>query len=251
MFDHNYAPSTVNTYVCAIGYSHKLAGYDDPTKVFFVSQMLKGYGKIGFRLDSRLPITLPILQQLICAAPVITDTQHEARLFKAMCSLAFFAFLRVGEMTDTGHSSNSTLQISQLSKLCNSAGVVMAFKLTFTEYKHNYNQRPFSLIIERQQPLCPVELMLDYLTYRGLDSGPLFLSTNGCGMPRQRFVSLLSFAVKHCGLNPSFYKGHSFRIGAASHAAHRGFADAQIRIMGRWKSNAFQKYIRVSSLSSK
>ena len=126
----------------------------------------------------------------------------------------------------------------------------MGFKLTFNNYKHNYNQRPFSLIIEQQQPFCPVQLMLDYLTLRGLESGPPFLSTNGCSMPRQRFVSHLSLALKHCGLNPAFYKGHSFRIGAASHAAHRGFTDAQIRIMGRWRSNAFQKYIHVSSLSS-
>ena len=56
--------------------------------------------------------------------------------------------------------------------------------------------------------------------------------------------------IKLCVLNPSVYKGHSFRIGAASHAAERGMSDAQIRILGRWKSNAFLKYIRVSSFSS-
>lgn len=49
MFDSRYAPSTVNTYVSAMGYSHKLMAFPDPTKVFFVSQMIKGYGKIGFR----------------------------------------------------------------------------------------------------------------------------------------------------------------------------------------------------------
>ena len=61
MFDRQYAPTTVNTYVSALGYSHKLFNLTDPTKVFFIMQMLKGYGKLGFRLDSRLPITLPIL----------------------------------------------------------------------------------------------------------------------------------------------------------------------------------------------
>ena len=47
MFDSHYAPSTVNTYVSALGYSHKLMGFPDPAKVFYVSQMLKGYGKIA------------------------------------------------------------------------------------------------------------------------------------------------------------------------------------------------------------
>ena len=61
MFDRDYAPATVSTYVSAIGYSHKLLHLVDPTKVFYIIQMLKGYGKLGFRIDSRLPITLPIL----------------------------------------------------------------------------------------------------------------------------------------------------------------------------------------------
>lgn len=57
-------------------------------------------------------------------------------------------------------------------------------------------------------------------------------------------------AIVLCGQTPYRYKGHSFRIGAASHAADRGLSDAQIRALGRWKSNAFQRYIRVPRLVS-
>lgn len=46
-------------------------GFSDPAKVFYVSQMLKGYNKVGFRLDTRLPITLPILDKLISASLII------------------------------------------------------------------------------------------------------------------------------------------------------------------------------------
>ncbi|KAK6195007.1 hypothetical protein SNE40_000528 [Patella caerulea] len=41
---------------------------------------------------------------------------------------------------------------------------------------------------------------------------------------------------------------HSFRIGGASLAAHNGLSDSQIRQLGRWRSDAFRKYIRPSSL---
>ena len=58
-------------------------------------QMLKGYGKRGFRLDSRLPITLPILTQLLTAASQCITTTYDQCQFKAMCALAFFAFLRI------------------------------------------------------------------------------------------------------------------------------------------------------------
>ena len=41
---------------------------------------------------------------------------------------------------------------------------------------------------------------------------------------------------------------HSFRIGAATFAATQGYTAQQIQAMGRWKSSAFQRYVRVSSI---
>ena len=64
LYNKQYAPSTVNTNVSALGYSHKLSGFSDPTMVFFILQMLKGYSKKGFKLSNRLPVTLPILERI-------------------------------------------------------------------------------------------------------------------------------------------------------------------------------------------
>ena len=64
------------------------------------------------------------------------------------------------------------------------------------------------------------------------------------------FVEQLNRALRFCNLDPALYKLHSFRIGAATWAAAKGFSDTQIRQLGRWKSNAFLKYIRVPSLST-
>ena len=46
----------------------------------------------------------------------------------------------------------------------------------------------------------------------------------------------------------SQYKCHYFRIGASATAATRGFTDAQIQTMGRWRSAAFRRYIRIPTL---
>jgi len=35
LYQHNYASSTVNTHVSALGYIHQLAGVADPTRAFF------------------------------------------------------------------------------------------------------------------------------------------------------------------------------------------------------------------------
>lgn len=251
LFDSHYAPSTVNTYISALGYSHKLMGFSDPSKIFYVSQMLKGYSKVGFRLDSRLPITVPILDQLVSAATSLQGSLYQISQFRAMCSLAFYAFLRIGEITLVPrHGSNPPLQLYQLTKLLNPTGALVGFKVMFQNFKHNYNQRPFSVVISRQHHSCPVELLCNYLAMRGTRPGPLFMTGDGLPISRATFSNQLSLAIQLCGLSPSRYKGHSFRIGAASHAADQGFSDAQIRLLGRWKSNAFHKYIRLPSLSS-
>ena len=129
-------------------------------------------------------------------------------------------------------------------------GSVKALELTFYNHKHSYNQPPFSIEIPRQSRCCPVELLMDYLVHRGHNPGPLFVLHDGSPTPRLFFTDQLSVAISQCGLNPAKYKGHSFRIGAASHAADRGLSDVQIRTLGRWKSNAFHKYIRIQSMTS-
>ena len=45
--------------------------------------MLKGYGMIGTRLDSRLPITLPILGRIILAASALDDSFYYTCRFQA------------------------------------------------------------------------------------------------------------------------------------------------------------------------
>ena len=164
-------------------------------------------------------------------------------MFQAMCSTAFFGFLRVGEITFSAMTP-PPIQIHQLTKL------VDGFKIKFLNFKHSYNQPPFYLVISPQSTFCPLKILLQFLSARGDSQGALFIQDDGSPVSRSWFSVQLSSAIRLRGLNPSFYKGHSFRIGVASHAAERGMSDTQIRILGRWKSNAFLKYIRVSSLSS-
>lgn len=248
MFQQHYAASTTNTYVSALGYCHRLAGFPDPTKVCFIVEMLKGYNKLGFRIDSRLPITSPILTRILEVSGSILPSNYWAHLFNAMCTTAFYGFLRIGEVATTSPSCN-VLQLNQVSKLVNDLGVCCGFQITLSNYKHCYNQRPFSISLTRRPEACPVQTLLSYLQVRGGHDGPLFQTLDGLPISRRVFNTYLSRVIRTCGLEPSRYKGHSFRIGAASHAAQCGYSDNQIRLMGRWRSDAFKKYIRTPSLN--
>ena len=163
----------MNTYVSALGYIHRLAGVDDLTRVFFIVEMFKGYGKVSTRLDTRLPITVSILERMWANCTLVLDSGYIACMFKAMCATAFYAFLRIGEVTATKQAPE-VIQLSQLTKLSNTSGFIASVKLTFHQFKHHYNQPPISIIISRQVGFCLVETLLKYYSVRGSVPGPLF-----------------------------------------------------------------------------
>ena len=92
--------------------------------------------------------------------------------------------------------------------------------------------------------LCPVLAMVAYLALREKSQGPLFVRSNGNPLSRAFLVDSLKGALQQCGVDPTNYNGHSFRIGAATTAAACGIEDATIKMLGRWQSSAYTLYIR-------
>ncbi len=77
-----------------------------------------------------------------------------------------------------------------------------------------------------------------------LPSDPLFTDDSNHPVTRFWFQKHLK-AVLHLSDTPAGnFSSHSFRIGAATTAAHKGLSQQQIQELGRWLSEAFKSYIR-------
>lgn len=243
-------PSTIIPSVSAIRYMAKLKGYDDPYD-HLVKLALTGLAKQQVDCDARMPITLPILKKLISVVPALTGSTLSTPLYQAMMALSFFAMLRIGEMTTTAtrqHGSKPMgLQFSDVNFQPDGKSVTVRFFF----YKHSTGNRPFVLNIGNQSDpkICPVRLIRKYFCLRGKAPGPLFLGRDGNPVTPNQFRTFLKSALMTIKLDPSVYKPHSFRIGAASWCSHLGYSDQEIRQMGRWKSMAFTKYIRNTAIS--
>ena len=74
----------------------------------------------------------------------------------------------------------------------------------------------------------------------------LFAYADNTPILRREFDSILKRLLECYALSSKVFKGHSFRIAAATSAALRGESDVQIRAAGRWVSDAFRRYIRIS-----
>lgn len=129
--ENNYSAATTLTYVSALGYVHCLGSLPDPTKSELIKCALKGYAKINPTLDSRLPITLPILEQVISACEHTLSSCFQRKLIRAMFALAFFTALRVGELTiTTGKSSTNLILLRQVFFLKDSVDSIVGIKLS-------------------------------------------------------------------------------------------------------------------------
>ena len=86
--------------------------------------------------------------------------------------------------------------------------------------------------------------ILPYLAVRGTRSGPLFMFVDGSCLTRTRFATMISDTLQQAGIDHKHYATHSFRIGAATTAKEAGISDVHIKMLGRWKSNAYQLYVK-------
>ena len=99
LFAKAYSPSTITSHVSALSDIHKVLDIDDQSNSFIVRKMLKGCDNVhGSVSDSRLPITKPILKQMLAGLERCVVDVAIQLLLEAVFLLAFSEFLRLGEI---------------------------------------------------------------------------------------------------------------------------------------------------------
>ena len=157
-------------------------------------------------------------------------------MLAAACSLAFFGFMRSGELLASQHSDIEFIK----------DGMLVHIRASKTD--------PFrcgcDIVVgpAAQPDICPlglVRLCLSKLLSTSAGTDQSLFSLNNQPLCRGKFVEEVQIALAQSGAtNASLYKGHSFRIGAATTAGHAGIPEWLIKTMGRWSSSAYQTYIR-------
>ena len=163
------------------------------------------------------------------------------------CCLAFFGFLRAGELTVPGDGSfDPTTHLGREDLAVDNPADPAVLRLRLKASKTDPFRKGIFLYIGKGAPdLCPVSTILSYLLVRGRREAPLLMFSDGRFLTRQSFVAAVRDALKVAGIECSKYCGHSFRIGAAATAATGGMEDALIKTPGRWKSLAYLEYIKI------
>ncbi|KAK3088509.1 hypothetical protein FSP39_020005 [Pinctada imbricata] len=250
-YKQGLAVATVQTYISALGFFAKLKGLTDVSQTFAIKRMLSGYQKKHISCDTRLPITPIILSKLIHSLPFVCKSMFSRVLVKAMYLLAFHAFLRIGEITGTKDNHGNCIRKENVKILSSPDEQNKHIELTFSTFKHSAGKHIPTIVIKENsiQNLCPVKAICDYCNLRDSKDGPFFKFMDDSPVSRQYFTQHLQASLAWAGYDYKHYKGHSFRIGAATTAAEKGINEEKIQAMGRWHSAAYKKYIRIHSIT--
>ena len=239
-----YAATTVRSYLSGISFHIKIEGHVDVTQNFIIKKMLSGFDKLHKYCDTRKPITEDILLKLLPALKYVCSSTYECNLFQAAFSLAFYAFLRVGEITITPTCNDrNTIKCSDI--FINEKGVLF-IKINFS--KTDQMGRSTTLVINPSKNVIanPLKYLTNYLNNRPEGEGPLFCHLNGKAVTRYQFYTILRSALKFINFDVNNFNTHSFKIGAATSAFLSGKSEDDIKRLGRWSSTCFQRYIRIN-----
>ena len=75
----------------------------------------------------------------------------------------------------------------------------------------------------------------------------LFRHADRAAFSRDDVAKMVKRLMQGIGLDPAFFGAHSLRIGGATAALAAGISPSLIRVMGRWSSDIYHIYCRLSA----
>lgn len=240
-----YKHSTILTHLSAISHYHKIKQLPDPTTSYPTTKLLNGVRNLqGPTADTRRPITRTILQGILQALKVCVSKQYDIPLYTSLFTFMYYGFLRASEVLQT----DSPQHILQMDNL-NYHITTNSYKVTFHHNKHSSFQPTHITLSPTGHSDCPVTALKMYVSQRGSRSGPIYLR-NGLPLNRNTVLHQLHACLRYLNIPTTHYNLHSFRIGRTTDLAAANIQPNTIRQLGRWKSNAYIKYIRPLNIST-
>ena len=258
-YDRGLKAATINSYLAGVRQLHIMKGVDPPKlRTNLVSMALKGQehkDQVAKRLaphKERQPITPDVLLLLKARLSESTFLPVDQRLVWSVCTIAFFGAFRGIELLCRQESCfdpafNLLAEDIAVVEDSESGGHALQIKVKAPKE----DKRGKSVIVDvfqARRDICPVTA---YIKWQKLlppsEPGlPAFRWSSGAPLTSRRLNSILKDRLAgYLDGAEAQYTSHSFRTGAASMMGSLGYTDDDIKVVGKWASSAFEKYVKL------
>ena len=240
--DQGLAPQTIRVYLAAVRNTQLSLGLPDPrdhSSLPLLKRVLAGIARarVSKRQQSkvRLPITGSVLVKIHDS--LVRTSNPDSVLIRAIASLAFFGFFRLGELlVESASNYSPASNLSWGDVVVDDLNAPTMLKVHLKRSKCDQFGRGVDVIVgQTQSSICPVRAVLDYIRVRQDTPGAFFISKKKEPVAKAWLVQQIRRILQMLGLPQNEYAGHSFRIGAATTAAMAGIEDSTIQALGRWQ----------------
>ena len=242
-----------------------------------IRSVLKGAKRVwgnrlaaGNKTSVRRPITASVLASL---RPHLDLTTYKDVTLWAAFTMGTYALLRVGEFTvrynpAEAHSSTREEQEATILRWRHVAwhdaeerplsmvegrlnGVPAGYRLTIPASKTDPFRQSVTVHVFAPTAVRALQRLAEFKVPNApYFNDPIFVTKdNRSPITRTYLIAELRNVLRTAGFNPDEYNGHSFRKGGAKTLAEAGIRDNVIKVMGRWTSECYQRYINESKES--
>ena len=256
MVNMGHKSATLKSYMSAIKKILQLIDYEVDDKKLQLNTLTRACKLINDCVRQRLPIGAGLLEVILQEIQRKYTAQGQIYLeilYKTIFLFGYYGLMRIGELVQGVHTLCAKDVHLALNKKC----LQLVLYSSKTHTKASLPQR--IKISATQQTLrrgrlstsefCPFEIANQYLQLRNEyyeeDNEHFFINSDGSQISQNQVRTVLKDALQSIGLQHELYDTHSLRIGRATDLLQSGCSIDEIKQVGRWKSNAVFRYLRV------
>ena len=241
----NTPTCSIRTNINALAWHHRINGFPDPTQLLPIKRQIAGNDLFQKSRDALHPLDRALLHTICDLISSTLPDLFMQKLLKSVLLLMYHACMRVGEAVHSGSSEHS-LKRENVSVTSDCPPSLL---ITLNSFKHSKAPKTFRLLPLPSPPYCPVNALVEYLKARPDINGVLYVDALGKPIKRTLIADTIKKYVALAGYDPNNFNTHSIRVGRTSDLAKQGVPLAIIKETGRWRSEAYTKYIRFPSFT--
>ena len=169
-------------------------------------------------------------------------------MYRCIFVLAYYGLMRVSELSKGAHP----VRAKDVHAADDKEKILI---ILFSSKTHGLYSRPQRIKIwadeqqdsSKQSSFSPFQIAREFSRARGgyiKDDEPFFIFSDRSPVEPKHVRWTLKKLLRRLKLNDKLYNTHSFRIGRATDLEKSGLSVDEIKLLGRWRSNAVFKYIR-------
>ena len=249
LFEQGIKSTTLHSYVSAAKHVLTVDGYKWDNDLISLNTLVNACKIRNDIIKAMLPIHINLLEILMFELERIwSKSPYLEIMYKALFLLAYYGLMRISEVVGIhavkaknvhiGSNKNKILLILYSSKTHSKESLPQKIKIS-----EDYDKKK----IKSNHFFCPFKTVRKFVQIRGPYDGNenFFVFADGTQVQPFQVRTMLKRLIKTVNLDCSIYCFQGIQAGRATDLRKMGYTVDEIKELGRWKSNAVYRYLKL------